>query len=488
MNYDNLTRAELIYIRMECDKSLLFFTRFWFRVLRGSKFIINDHHQIIADHLKLIEEYKLLLLNINIPPRFSKTEIAAVNFIARGIGMNPASNWLYITASDELRAQTSVSIRDIVQHPYFKIMYGVDLKRDQNGKNLWRTNKGGGLKTATIFGQITGFGAGQMIQHNDELTDFIRDFEGCIVMDDINKIDDSSLENSTNEKVSRVMLNTVLSRVNSKDTPIVNIQQRAGNSDATAILQNYFENDQDKVKFLVMPVVYPDGRLLWEWKCGHAEIERLRNKSASTFETQYMQNPTPLEGLLLPIQSLQFDDLSRINPQAVPYRFAVGDPADQGGDKFSTVFIHLSDSGAGVKCYVRKVLHNTHGIMQNTPRITQNCSALMIDEVFIESNGVGTAAVVDLKHTLRQGGGTKLTPFPSTEQKEVRILSNFEFIRDYFVFDINYKDDPEYRAFISDLTGYIAGDDRQNKHKKDAIDVLSTAAQIVKIKFSKIIY
>ena len=122
--------------------------------------------------------------------------MAAVNFIARGIGMNPTSNWLYITASDELRAQTSVSIRDIVQHPYFKIMYGVELKQDQNGKNLWRTSKGGGLKTATIFGQITGFGAGQMIDHDKDLEDYLREFEGCIVLDDINKIDDSGQENA----------------------------------------------------------------------------------------------------------------------------------------------------------------------------------------------------------------------------------------------------------------------------------------------------
>ena len=74
----------------------------------------------------------------------------------------------------------------------------------------------------------------------------------------------------------------------------------------------------------------------------------------------WVENP---EGILLPRSSLHFDDLSKLNPVNCLYRFAVGDPADQGGDKFSTVFIHLSDSGAGVKCYVRKVLHNTHGIM-----------------------------------------------------------------------------------------------------------------------------
>ena len=39
------------------------------------------------------------------------------------------------------------------------------------------------FKNCTIFGQITGFGAGIMKETIEE----IRSFEGCIVLDDINK-------------------------------------------------------------------------------------------------------------------------------------------------------------------------------------------------------------------------------------------------------------------------------------------------------------
>jgi hypothetical protein len=307
MNFDELTDDDLINVRVKCDASLLYFTRFWFRVLKGTKFIVNSHHEVICQELESLERYELELLNINIPPRFSKTEIGAVNFIARGIGMNPTSNWLYITASDELRAQTSVSIRDIVQHPYFYKMYGVQLKKDQNGKNLWRTTKGGGLKTATIFGQVTGFGAGQMTDHENELNDYVRSFEGCIVLDDVNKIDDSGQLNAMNEKVTRVIFNTILSRKNSKDTPIINIQQRAGISDATANFMDHYK-DNSKAKFLVMPVISDDGVPLWEWKHDLVDIERLRTSEAtkSVFQTQYMQEPVNVLGLLMPIGHVRF--------------------------------------------------------------------------------------------------------------------------------------------------------------------------------------
>lgn len=219
------------------------------------------------------------------------------------------------------------------------------------------------------------------------------------------------------------------------------------------------------------------------------DYERLKLSNPDEYENIVMggwvENP---EGILLTRNSLHFDDLSRLSLPDTTYRFAVGDPADLGGDKFSNVFIWMCATGDGIKCYVRKVLHNIHGIMGNTPRIVDYAKSQAIDEVFMESNGVGLAAIVDLRNKMKLQSATKLTPFPSTEQKEVRILSNFEFIRDHFVFDVNYKDDPEYRSFIADLTGYVAGKTTENKHKKDAIDVLATAATIVKYKFSKFIY
>ena len=180
MNIDinNISRQQLAIMRVKCDNDLLYFTRLFHYALKGNKFIMNSHHEVIKEELKKVENYELDILNINIPPRFSKTLLCAVNFIARGVGQNPLSNWLYITASDELRSQTSIEIRDIIVSPLFKALYGTELKKDQNGKNLWRTKEGGGLKTATIFGQITGFGAGIM-KNNKELEDYIKTFKCC---------------------------------------------------------------------------------------------------------------------------------------------------------------------------------------------------------------------------------------------------------------------------------------------------------------------
>lgn len=487
MNFENLTRSELAAARIECDNSLLFFTRFWFRVLRGSKFIVNNHHEVIEQALREIETYERELLNINIPPRFSKTEIAAVNFIARGIGMNPTSNWLYITASDELRSQTSVSIRDIVHHPYFKIMYGVELKKDQNGKNLWRTNKGGGLKTATIFGQITGFGAGQMINHEKELEDFIRDFEGCIVLDDINKIDDANQENALNSKVSRVLLNTVLSRKNSKDTPIINIQQRAGMTDATAIFQEHYKDSQ-KARFLVMPVISPDGVPLWPWKYDIEDIDKLKNNplTCDIFETQYMQRPVRKEGILIPMEDVKFGDVNLIPKENIVWRFSISDPADTGGDRYSNIFVDVAILDGNIACYVKDVIHSTDGIEACVDRVAIKLKEHESESCFLEKNGIGLAAQILLSKKVPKN--CQFAPYnaPSGMSKEQKISVHYEFVKRFFIFDAKYKENKEYQEFITHLTTYQK--DGDNKHKADAIDVCCSAANFIKLKFHKLIF
>ena len=70
--------------------------------------------------------------------------------------------------------------------------------------------------------------------------------------------------------------------------------------------------------------------------------------------------------------------------------------------------------------------------MANSPRVADRCRSYAIEDLFVESNGVGLASVVDLHNKI--AAFTNLRPFASTEEKEVRILSNFEFIKSHFVF------------------------------------------------------
>lgn len=458
--------------RVKCDNSLLFFTRFFFNKLKNQKFIVNWHHEEICKEIEKVFEYKTIFLNINIPPRCSKTELV-LNAIARGLGKNPNGNYLYITASDDLRSETSVKIRDIITSPEYQMMYGLELKKDQNAKNLWRTKQGGGLKTATISGQITGFGAGQMIKHDEDLEDYIREFEGCIVLDDINKISDSVELNKNNDKINSRIFDTVFSRVNSPDTPIINIQQRAGIEDATAKLLEYYKGDPKTVN-LVMPIIYPDGKLLWEWKFNEDKIEKLKSspETSHIFETQYMQNPLPQEGLILPeLQFYNYNDFAEVDGLSIGY----ADTADMGTDNYSQPIGKIINN----KFYLRDVIFNKFSLDTNTPLCLTKVEEHKMDYLYIETNREGMGLVREL----RSKTPCTVRGYVNNKNKILRIFTQAGFIMNYFVFPHSIPNNPDYDRFIKQIQRMT----HTTKKDDDAPDsVAGLANQIRRNHFIKI--
>ena len=196
---------------------------------------------------------------------------------------------------------------------------------------------------------------------------------------------------------------------------------------------------------------------------------------------------TEPEGVLLPKSQLQFQDLSNIPAESIVFRFAIADPANKGGDKFSTPFIHVAEIQGRIVCFVRDVIHSTYGIEANVERIPEKIIQNGIEKLFLEDNGVGLAAALLVKKKLP--ANVSFIPFHSSINKETRILSHFEFVKRFFVFDKNYTSNPEYISFIADLTNYTREDENKaNKHRIDAIDVICGAADIIKLKYHKVIY
>jgi len=216
-----------------------------------------------------------------------------------------------------------------------------------------------------------------------------------------------------------------------------------------------------------------------------ADYERMKIEDPVNYENivlgGWIQEP---EGVLLPKSQLKFQDLSNIPDSCIIWKFSISDPADTGGDKYSNPFIWVAEIEGRIVVFVKDVIHSTYGIEANIERIPEKIIETGCEHAFFESNGVGLAAVLLVKNKLPKN--VQLVPYNSSINKETRILSHYEFVKKYFVFDINYKSNAEYLSFINDATGYLK--DGDNKHKIDSIDVLCAAANIIKLKFHKIIY
>src|SRR5271165_3220111 len=89
-------------VKLKCLEDHLFFVRYFFRARQGIKFKVNWHHQLVSDTLQKIIDGTIKNVVINVSPGSSKTEIAVINFIARGLALNPRSRFLHLSGSDSL--------------------------------------------------------------------------------------------------------------------------------------------------------------------------------------------------------------------------------------------------------------------------------------------------------------------------------------------------------------------------------------------------
>jgi predicted phage terminase large subunit-like protein len=261
---------------------------------RGYQWIRSNHHKIICDALMRVFNGECKRLIINVPPRYSKTELAVVNFVAWAMGKVPDSEFIHASYSAQLAANNSAQIRSMVQHEDYQRIFP-DCALDSDARSHWTTTKGGVMYAAGAGGTITGFGAGK---HRDG-------FGGCILIDDPHKADEARSD-VIRENVIDWFQNTLESRRNSPDTPIVLIMQRLHERDLAGWLLN--GGNGEEWDHVCLPAIQDDGSALWEDKHKIEDLRRMEQAAPYVFAGQYMQSPAPAEGGLFKPDQLQVID------------------------------------------------------------------------------------------------------------------------------------------------------------------------------------
>lgn len=283
---------------------LLDFARWYFPEREGMEFIEGPHHRVIGETLDRVLKGEITRLIINVPPGYTKTEAAVVNFIAKGFHVNPKARFIHATFSDDLARENSDKVMQLVSLEGYQDVKAVTVRVDSKAKDRWKTAQGGGMLAKPAGGPITGFRAGYM----DRTV-----FSGALVIDDPLKPDDA-FSPTKRKTVNQRATNTFRSRLAHDDVPIIVIMQRLHSDDFVGHLLSGATGD--KWHHLNLPVVInnadpypvewthgipiehnlPDGPL-WEEKHSTAEIEILK-ADAYTFASQYMQRPVSIEGAL----------------------------------------------------------------------------------------------------------------------------------------------------------------------------------------------
>lgn len=422
------------YRDIDCTKTwvlhgVLNFTRYFFRERYKRKFVIGRHHIEIAKALDRVLRGECTRLIINIAPRYGKTELAVKNFIAMGLAINPQAKFIHLSYSDDLARDNSRGVQDILRDPAYRRLFPNTMPTSVNTRK-WFTSGGGGLYAVSSAGQVTGFGAGMVDREEDDTEELMAEVEelssvndgtfgGAIVIDDPIKPDDARSD-LVRSKVNQKFETTIRNRVNSRKTPIIIIMQRLDEDDLSGYLMKL---EPDEWEVLSLPVIYQDEGgndcALWEFKHTLQELYDLREKNAFVFDTQYMQNPQPVEGLMYEREFTTYDSIPITRRHRVK---AYIDTADTGKD-FLCCIIYVETETAN---YIRDVYY-TQAPMETTESETaRRLTRYEVDECIVESNNGGRGFGRNVQQNCRILGNNKtsFSFFAQTQNKDVRIFSN----------------------------------------------------------------
>lgn len=262
------------------------FCRWMFLHQRGYHWMKADHHATICKALMRVYEGKCKRLIINVPPRYSKTQLAVIDFIAWTLGHNPDAEFIHCSYSGRLATSNSWMTRELIQHEAYKRIFpNVILRDDSQAKDEWRTVAGGCVYAVGAGGSITGYGAGKHRQG----------FGGAILIDDPHKADEA-FSDVIRQNVISWFQNTLESRKNSPDTPIVLIMQRLHEHDLSGWLLD--GKNGEEWEHVCLPALRDDGTALWPEKHTVEDLQRMQEANSYNFVGQYQQAPCPPGGNL----------------------------------------------------------------------------------------------------------------------------------------------------------------------------------------------
>jgi len=442
--------AKTLAARMAAADDLYFFSRYMFKLRRGYNWIQAAHHKIICDALMRVFRGECRRLIINVPPRYSKTELAVVNFAAWAIGKAPDAEFIHTSYSGTLAANNSFQARELVQYDEYRHIFpDVEIRGDSNARNEWRTTEGGVFYATGAMGTITGYGAGK---HRDT-------FGGAIIIDDPHKADEAKSD-VKRKNVIEWFSTTLESRKNHKDTPIILIMQRLHQDDLAGWLLN--GGNGEKWEHIMLPALRDDGTALWPEKHDVETLKRMEASNRHVFAGQYQQRPAARGGNIMRGEWFQLYDVA----PRMKYRAIYADTAQKTAEHNDYSVFEEWGLGDDGKIYLLDLIRGKWEIPElerRAPSFWNKAKARdavvtgQLRQMKIEDNASGTGLIQRMKldHRIPVAG------IKRTKDKYTRLTDVIGYI------ESGYVCLPRNAPFLSDFVGECEAFTADDSHPHD---------------------
>lgn len=263
------------------------FVKMLHKDVTGDFYVWEPFHDRLAEFFARVTQYEIPRGTLRARPRLGKTEWTLM-WMAWCIGRAPESSWVLASYSADLAEASSGKLQRYLQSATFMSVFPrVTIDQRTSSRARWLIEGGGELRAVGPESGLTGYGAGR---YRSDLKD--RRFMGAIVLDDPLKIAEarSKLER---DKLWQFFTETLVSRRNTPDTPILVTGQRAHADD----LMGRLDASGEKWENLVIPWVDEEGRSV-SVRFPADEAKSMSAAYPLVYATQYQQRPYLEEGAI----------------------------------------------------------------------------------------------------------------------------------------------------------------------------------------------
>ena len=263
-------------------------------VAPGEKYLHNWHIDALAYELMRIANGDINRLITTLPPRYLKSIVVSVAYVAWMLGHDPTLRVICVSYSQELANKHADDMRAVMKSAWYRRTFpNTRLQHGKSALHDLHTTKRGYRLSTSVGGTLTGRGA------------------DMVILDDINKAPEIHSDHQR-QKTQDWFQGTLMSRLNNKATdPIIVVQQRLHDDDLVGFLRRngcWTElnlpaiAEVDECIDIGNGLVYQrcEGDLLHPEREDQATLDQLRLELGETaFSAQYQQRPVPRGGHII---------------------------------------------------------------------------------------------------------------------------------------------------------------------------------------------
>jgi predicted phage terminase large subunit-like protein len=359
----------------------------------------------LAWHLQRVGSGALKRLVVTLPPRHGKTFLCSISFAAWLLAHDPAAKIMVVSYGQELADKIAFEIRSILQSLWFQRLFKTRLHKAKLNDLI--TTAGGGVRSVSLEGGVTGLGA-DFIIIDDPVQ--IKDYENEKQLEWVNALFDAEI---------RTRLN------NPKKGAIVIVAHRLAENDLPGHVQE--EGGWPVVR---LPLIAPrsrtyktDSGFVWPRRRGELlrpdaftqrDIERLRRGKRPNFAALYQQNPGAADSFRIKREWIGAFTSAEV-PIDTPVVLSI-DPGQQGGPGHSFHVIQAWGVHNG-RYLLLDQWRQQGGYRDFRAEVYRQIRRRRPSAILIEATGQGPALISEIN----RARGVEVVPITPSDDKATRL-------------------------------------------------------------------